>query len=129
MPVEPERLAVIHGDFHPLNILVVEGKVSCVLDWSGFLLADPAYDVAITLVLGTVAAPSEWLGLIKRYYECYQEESPVDPERVGYYRAFRCLWALYEGVEGHSGWSRPEVMRRLSEHFKKITGVVIQLPD
>jgi aminoglycoside phosphotransferase (APT) family kinase protein len=129
LPPEPERLAVIHGDFHPLNILVDDGEVSGVLDWSGFLLADPAYDVAITMVLGTIAAPSEWLEMVSRYYEFYQQESPIDAERVGYYQAFRCLWALYEGAEGHSGWGRPEVMRRLSGYFEKKTGVLIPLPD
>lgn len=129
LPDEPERLAVIHGDFHPLNILVDDGEVSGVLDWSGFLLADPAYDIAITRVLGTVAAPSEWLQMVRLYYDYYQKERSVNDERVGYYEAFRCLWALLEGAEGHSGWSQPEVMRRLVEHFEKITGVMIQLPN
>lgn len=126
---QPERLAVIHGDFHPLNILVDDGRVSGVLDWSGFLLADPAYDIAVTRVLGTVAAPSDWLQMVRLYYDHYQDERPVDAEKVEYYEAFRCLWALLEAAEGHSGWSQPEVMRRLSDRFEKITGVMIHLPN
>ena len=50
-PPEPERLAVCHGDFHPLNILINAGNVSGVLDWPNFLLGDPAFDVANTIVL------------------------------------------------------------------------------
>ena len=53
-PPEPERLAVCHGDFHPLNILVQDGIVTGVLDWPGFIIADPALDIANTIVLSTI---------------------------------------------------------------------------
>jgi aminoglycoside phosphotransferase (APT) family kinase protein len=115
----------------PFNILVNDGEVSGVLDWSGFLLADPSYDVAITRVLGKVAAPSilpriEWSRLIDRYFEHYRTEILVEPIRVGYYEAFRCLWALYEGVMGHSAWSRPEIKIRLKKYFKKKTEIILK---
>jgi len=132
-PEDPERLVVCHGDFHPFNILIKDSEVSGVLDWSGFLISDPAYDIGITQVLGTVAAPSlfpeiNWVHLINRYYDYYQKECPVDPGRVEYYEAFRCLWALLEGAEGHTAWGHPETMRRLSEHFEKITNVSLAPP-
>jgi aminoglycoside phosphotransferase (APT) family kinase protein len=132
-PEDPDRLVVCHGDFHPFNILIKGGEVSGVLDWSGFLVADPAYDIGITKVLGTVAAPSlfpeiNWIHLINRYYDYYQRECPVEHVRVEYYEAFRCLWALLEGAERHAAWGHPETMRRLSEHFEKITSVRLTLP-
>ena len=55
-PPEPERLSICHGDFHPLNILVREGRVSGVLDWPGFMIADPVLDVANTVVLTMISA-------------------------------------------------------------------------
>ncbi|MBW2115471.1 MAG: phosphotransferase [Deltaproteobacteria bacterium] len=45
-PKEPETLSICHGDFHPMNILYEDGKVQAVLDWSGFMIGDPAMDVA-----------------------------------------------------------------------------------
>jgi Ser/Thr protein kinase RdoA (MazF antagonist) len=128
-PEEPERLAVVHGDFHPLNILMHKGEVSAVLDWSGFLIADPAYDVAITRLIGFTAVPPNWPKITREYFEHYQKESQVNADNVGYYEAFRCLWALVEGAEGHSVWGIPVIMGRLSEHFEALTGVKISPPE
>jgi aminoglycoside phosphotransferase (APT) family kinase protein len=132
-PDDPDRLVICHGDFHPFNILTQDGEVSGVLDWSGFLISDPAYDIGITNVLVTVAAPSlftglDWVDLINRYHDYYQRECSVELERVEYYEAFRCLLALLEGADGHAAWSQPETMRRLSEHFEKITSVRLTIP-
>jgi aminoglycoside phosphotransferase (APT) family kinase protein len=53
-PPEPEQLALCHHDFHPGNILVQGGMVTGVLDWPGFLIADPALDIANTIVLVSI---------------------------------------------------------------------------
>lgn len=132
-PEDPDRWVVCHGDFHPINILTKDGEVSGVLDWSGFVVGDPAYDIGITNVLGTVAAPGlfpgvDWVELINRYQDYYRQRCPVELARIEYYEAFRCLWALLEGAEGHAAWSHPDVMRRLSEHFEQITRVHLILP-
>ena len=132
-PDDPDRLVICHGDFHPFNILTQDGEVSGVLDWSNFLISDPAYDIGITNVLVTVAAPSlftglDWVDLINRYHDYYQKESPIAPIRVEYYEAFRCLMALLEGADGHAAWSLPETMRRLSERFQEITSISLTLP-
>jgi len=127
-PENPDRLVICHGDFHPINILVTHGEVSGVLDWSGFLVADPAYDVAITKFLGRLMFSSVCPQFPHLYYDQYLKASPVDAARVEYYEAFRCLWTLLEGAEGHSGWSQPEVMVELSELFQTITRVRISLP-
>ncbi|MBW2363945.1 MAG: phosphotransferase family protein [Deltaproteobacteria bacterium] len=55
-PPEPERLVICHGDFHSGNILIQDGKVTGVLDWGGFLITDPALDIANTIKLITVNA-------------------------------------------------------------------------
>jgi aminoglycoside phosphotransferase (APT) family kinase protein len=135
-PEDPDRLVVCHGDFHPINILTKDGEVSGVVDWSSFLVCDPAYDIGITKVLVTVAALSifpevpkvYWVQFINRYYDYYQRECPVDPVHVEYYEAFRCLKALLEGAEGHAAFCQPETMRILSEYFEKITSIRLTLP-
>jgi aminoglycoside phosphotransferase (APT) family kinase protein len=42
------EIAVCHGDFHPFNLMLADGRVSAVLDWAQAMLADPAFDVAYT---------------------------------------------------------------------------------
>jgi aminoglycoside phosphotransferase (APT) family kinase protein len=132
-PEDLDRLVVCHGDFHPINILTQEGEVSGVVDWSCFLVCEPAYDIGIVKVLVAVAGSSlfpevNWAHFINRYYDYYQRECPVDPARIEYYEAFRCLKALFEGAEGHSAFCHPETMRGLSEYFEKITSVSLTIP-
>jgi aminoglycoside phosphotransferase (APT) family kinase protein len=45
-----DRGVVCHGDLHPLNLLVDDDTVT-VLDWTGAVVAPPAYDVAFTWLL------------------------------------------------------------------------------
>ena len=130
-PGEPERLVICHGDFHPLNLLVEDGRVSGVLDWSGFLLWEKGYDVGTTAFLGQVAAPTlmpeiDWSRLVRRYLEHYTSRTALEPERVDYYSAFSCLRAMFEGVEGHMVWNHPEVRERLTDYFQEKTGVAIK---
>ena len=90
-PPEPERLAVCHGDFHPLNILMQDGKITGVLDWSNFLIADPVLDIANTIVLITIyfklSVASElgldfcsvdWEIVAEPYLDAYRSLRPIN---------------------------------------------------
>jgi hypothetical protein len=44
----PDALALLHLDFHPLNVLVADGRVSAVLDWANARIGDPRADLART---------------------------------------------------------------------------------
>ena len=39
---------LLHLDFHPLNVLVADGRVSAVLDWANARIGDPRADLART---------------------------------------------------------------------------------
>lgn len=39
---------LLHLDYHPLNVMVSERKISCVLDWTNAMPGDPRADVART---------------------------------------------------------------------------------
>jgi aminoglycoside phosphotransferase (APT) family kinase protein len=41
---------ICHGDLHPFNVLA-DGDVLTVLDWTGAVLADPCFDLALTELL------------------------------------------------------------------------------
>lgn len=139
-PPEPERLSVCHGDFHALNILVNDGVVTGVLDWAGFVIADPVFDVANTIVLTTIPAryllgPMEgfssvdWDLAAELYLAAYQRHQVLDRTNLDYYRARRCLQALIEGFEGQKVWQHPMIVRDLVSYIQKITSIQIILPD
>lgn len=44
--VEAAVPTLVHGDFHPGNVLRSDSHISGVVDWAGAIVADPRYDVA-----------------------------------------------------------------------------------
>ncbi|MDP8923024.1 MAG: aminoglycoside phosphotransferase family protein [Chloroflexota bacterium] len=42
---------LLHLDYHPLNVLVADGRVSAVLDWANVRAGDPRADVARTITI------------------------------------------------------------------------------
>ena len=42
----PEHRQLVHGDFGSNNVLVVDGGVTAVIDWSEAIVGDPLYDIA-----------------------------------------------------------------------------------
>ena len=45
----------LHGDFHPSNLLVEDGKIVAVVDWGDITRGDPAVDLSV----GWMLLPSE----------------------------------------------------------------------
>jgi hypothetical protein len=70
------RLARIHGDFHPFNVLFDDSSALHVLDTSRGSVGDPADDVAcmaINYVFFALAAPASWRGAFSAlWYEFWQ---------------------------------------------------------
>lgn len=133
-PPEPEDLSICHGDFHPLNILVREGRVTGVLDWPGFLIADPVLDVANTVVLTMVSAKhllslAEWETAVEMYLDAYRAHRSLDLTHLDYYRARRCIIALVEGASGQSIWQHPNIVQDLIECTREVTGIRIVVPQ
>ena len=138
-PAEPDRASVCHGDFHPLNILVEDDIVTGVLDWAGFVIADPAFDVANTLVLTTIpvkyliglpdgVSAFDWDFTAEQYLSAYQQIRALDQTNLDYYRVRRCMLALLEGVEGQEVWQHPLIVQDLIDYIQKVTGIRIECP-
>lgn len=47
----PARHQLLHGDFHPMNVLTDGRQITAVLDWANVLCGDPRADLARTVVL------------------------------------------------------------------------------
>jgi aminoglycoside phosphotransferase (APT) family kinase protein len=139
-PPEPKRLSICHGDFHAFNILCADDKVTGVLDWPGFAIADPVYDVANSAVLITIAykhlaasmgdfPPIDWDLVADMYLAAYRNHRPLDSTNLNYYRVRRCVKALVQGVEGQKVWQHPLIVRDLLATIHEFTGVQIAVPD
>ena len=129
-PPEPERLSICHGDFHPQNILVQDGRVTGVLDWPGLVIADPTLDVACTTVLLTIHAKHylrqvEWPRVAEMYLDAYQTDRALELKYLEYYQVWRCICAFEDGADGLEVWQHPLVVRDLAEQVHRTTGIRI----
>jgi aminoglycoside phosphotransferase (APT) family kinase protein len=52
------RPAPIHGDYHPGNVLLRADGSAVVIDWTGFAVSDPRFDLAWTMLL--MGAHEDW---------------------------------------------------------------------
>ncbi len=83
-PVHPGPAVWLHGDLHPLNILVEAGRISAVIDFGDVTSGDPASDLAIA-----------WMGFERPERAILRASLPaVDP--ATWVRAQ--AWALAIGV-------------------------------
>ena len=138
-PPEPERLSVCHGDFHPFNLLYEGDKVTGVLDWPGFTIGDPVFDVANTIVIITIPSKHlagsmgdfssiDWDLMADLYLAAYRAHRHLDETNLGYYQARRCVIALVQGIEGQQVWQHPLIVQDLLAHILDITGIQINMP-
>lgn len=70
----PQGTALLHLDFHPLNVMSAERSVTCVLDWANAGVGDPRADLARTVTLLRLApappgTPAALLTLLRRVLE------------------------------------------------------------
>lgn len=138
-PSGPETPSICHGDFHPLNLLYDGHRVTGILDWGGFTLADPAYDVGNTLVLLTIAfkhvaasmedfSSVDFDRMAERYLAAYRTHRSLDSADLEYYRVRRCVRALVEGAEGQEIWQQPLIVRDLLACIHQLAGVQLRVP-
>jgi hygromycin-B 4-O-kinase len=66
----PQRRGLVHGDFGSNNVLVQEGTVSAVLDWSEARIGDPLYDVANILFWRS------WLDCMEQQCRYFEQREP-----------------------------------------------------
>ena len=127
------KSVICHGDFHPLNILMGESKISGVLDWGGFRIADPAYDVASTKVVLSVLAPVLRPGLlypdfVERYLAAYQTKHPLDTNNIAYFEVARLILGLVDGADGHVGLRHKDIIAHSHHVLREYTGLNINIP-
>jgi aminoglycoside phosphotransferase (APT) family kinase protein len=134
--------AVCHGDFHPLNILAQDGKVTGVIDWVNIVVAPAEMDVG-SAIANIATAPFGVPRALKfalriviarillRYQRAYAARRALDGEAVKYFQVFRCVHQLTAVLRsrasgGHSGTFDSAVgVNNLVRHIRAISGVTV----
>jgi aminoglycoside phosphotransferase (APT) family kinase protein len=148
-PEGPPRV-ICHGDLHPQNVLMADGRVSGVLDWPNAVVADREFDVAATCVIrfvpaGVMGVPRALRALVamaahvlaKRHVSAYRRRHPLDPARLAYHEALACMRGFLRAAEARAAAPLDGTLNRLDAsvfgerlcgRFARITGVVPVLP-
>lgn len=123
--VSPERLSIIHRDFHPDNVMLREDGTPVVIDWGAVTVGDYRDDLAWTMLL----ASTYWDPAVgKIILETYKEVSGREIRDIEFFEVmaiFRRLRDVSVSVTGGAGemGMRPdavEMMRRDSEHLHRV---------
>jgi aminoglycoside phosphotransferase (APT) family kinase protein len=117
----PDDLVVCHGDLHPLNLLAAGPRLT-IIDWTGAIVAPPAFDVAFTrlllrhppLAMPSALRPAINAGaavLARRFIHRYQRANPsADLTHLDWYTALHAARILTD----HATWTRTDDPR--AEH-------------
>jgi aminoglycoside phosphotransferase (APT) family kinase protein len=131
-PELPEKVSVVHGDFHPGNMILKDGEVIAIVDWSGFMVGDPMAGLGWTLALYIGNAkhdfpPEVFEDLIQGYIQEYEKISPVNKDTLAYFITFRLAMALLEGLDGQTHWTQPQIVNTILSELKDRTGISVKL--
>jgi aminoglycoside phosphotransferase (APT) family kinase protein len=141
-PAPAEAEVICHGDFHPLNVMVAGTRCTGVIDWSQTVVAEPAFDVAGTRMLGLygdlgLEPPLRWLVdgarrlMARRYLAAYRALRPVEMRNFPYFESLRIMGALAFAAEAspgpHNPWNAPHTLAALYRRFERNTGVRVRL--
>ncbi len=147
-PPEPKHLSICHNDITVFNILVKNGSVTAVLDWSTCLIGDPLMDVASTIL----AIDNTWkhypilseTGVLPKnfqpspsmeecmhmYLEAYRSVRLLDLKDLDYYRVWKCVLRLLGAANGMEFWfNQPSVLKDFIKQVYEVTKINITFPN
>jgi aminoglycoside phosphotransferase (APT) family kinase protein len=137
------RPVICHGDFHPLNILAQNGKVTGVIDWVNVVVAPAEMDVGSAIANIATAPFGVPRGLkfalriiitriLRRYQRTYAERRALDGDAIRYFQVFRCVYQLASLLRSraaggqHSGaFDSAFGVNNLVRHIRAISGVTV----
>jgi len=135
------RPSPVHQDFHPGNILVSVNDGATVIDWTGFDVTDPRFDLAWTLVL---AHAYGWPGSRNQILQGYERNAGKPVEEIETFEVIACARrlldltiSLTQGAEQmgmnvqatEAMRNSMEAHRRVHRRFIELTGLQIKTFD
>ncbi len=126
-----ERLAVLHGDFHPNNVLVRPDGAGIVIDWSNVRLGDYRSDLAWTRLL-TRSDDQPDAG--EAELRLYEQRAGAKIDGIDYFEAAACtrllasvLLSLRFGAARQGMWPEATaLMRRDAEPMLRYAAALLQ---
>ncbi len=134
---------ICHGDFHPLNILALDGKVTGVIDWVNIVVAPAEMDVGsaiANIATAPFGAPRAlqfalrvvMARILLRYQQAYAQRRALDGEAVRYFQVFRCVHQLAAVLRSRAAGGEPsgtfdsaDGVDKLVRHIGEISGVTL----
>jgi aminoglycoside phosphotransferase (APT) family kinase protein len=130
--------SLVHGDFHPSNVLRRDDGSVAVIDWTGLRVSDARFDLAWTLILANSYVGAEWRNRILHEYE--RLRAIADPrqgtkvEQIEYFEVCACCRrlsdvgiSLSEGAEKRG--MRPgavTMMKQQKESFERVYSLLVE---
>ncbi len=113
---QPKADSVLHGDFHPANVLIA-GSDANIIDWIDASRGSPPADVARTTIILRGAAESKHIGnpLARMFLKIFHNE---------YLRSYFRLRP--QGMDEYRRWLPIVAAARLTEGIKEIEGWLLQ---
>ena len=138
-----------HGDLHGFNLIIEHGEVSALIDWTNFRIAEPAFDLAKTILLledMPIEVPRllrPMLKLIGRraaqvFLATYRELTPFRGEQLSWYQALHAYHLLVRvadarlpttptpSLEPSHPWELSAAAS--AARFQRLTDIVVALP-
>lgn len=137
--VTPEKISILHRDFHPLNIMIWEDGSQAVLDWGAVTVGDYRDDLAWTMLLCSTFGDPAWRDIILESYRTVSGREVHDIEFFEVMAIIRRLTDVYisltSGAEEMG--MRPEaveMMKEASGHIKRVYNLLrertgLRLPE
>ncbi len=130
-------LSVSHGDFHKLNVMQDQGYVTGILDWSGFMLLEAAFDVANTHISFLILAkhltaagdfnPVDLDAVMAEYMQAYSSVRTLDVSNIPYYLVLRGTMILFlAAMKRAKPYQHPLVVNDVCELIKTHSGIELQ---
>jgi aminoglycoside phosphotransferase (APT) family kinase protein len=136
---------ICHGDFHPLNILAQDGKVTGVIDWVNIVVAPAEMDVG-SAIANIATAPFQvpralqfalrfvMARILRRYQRTYARRRALDGDAVKYFQVFRCVHQLAAvlrsraaGGQQSGTFDSAAGVGNLVRHIRAISGVTVDV--
>ena len=149
-PPAPGPQAACHGDLHPFNLLVERGRW-ILLDWTTALIADPAYDLAFTVMVlrhPPLTAPpplrpmlrpllaAAGAVLARRFLAAYRRHGGKrpDPATLTWFTSLHALriltevdsWRLDPAGPSHAGHPFLAIAATAARSLTRATGISVQ---
>lgn len=94
---EPQKLALLHGDYRLPNLMWHDGEIAGILDWELATVGDPLSDLAFTQTVGAGHCSVE-NDLADHYSEITGVE--IDPGKIAYYKLLELVKGSIIGLAG-----------------------------